>query len=79
MTVNEKGYAVDAQHKWLYPPRHMPPKGQKLHLLTRGKVAIHGEWRWDGGFVAWQYLPKQDWKEELAALQFIENGMMEAA
>lgn len=73
-TVDAKGYATDTDNRWLYPPRNMPPRSVKLQLLTRGGVACHGEWRWDGGFVGWRPLPKRDLVEEIEALEYMENG-----
>lgn len=73
-TTDLKGYATNTELVWLYPPSHMPPKGVKLHLLTIGGIATHGEWRWDGGFVGWQYLPKRDLEQEVEALEYINNG-----
>lgn len=74
--VDLKGYATNPQHRWLYPPEDMPPKGVKLHILTKGGVAIHGEWRWDNGYLGWQYLPKRDFYKEMEALQYMEHGEM---
>jgi predicted HAD superfamily Cof-like phosphohydrolase len=53
----------------------MPPSGVKLHILTTGGVAIHDTWRWDAGYVGWQYLPKRDLGKEIEALNYINNGV----
>ena len=36
-----------------------PPIGVKLLLLTEGGVAVVGDWKDDGGFIAWCPLPKK--------------------
>lgn len=72
MADHTKTYAV-SNRKWLYPPRHMPPAGVKLHLLTIGGISVHGNWSWQGGFVAWQYLFKRDEVEETKAINFIKE------
>lgn len=74
MPVDMKGYATNMEHSWLYPPTYMPPSGVKLHILTTGGIAIHDNWRWDAGYVGWQYLPKRDLVAEEAALHYINNG-----
>lgn len=68
-----KGYAVDPNQKWLYPPRHMPPMGVKLILLTVGGVTIIGDWDWYGGFVGFQRNFKSDKVEEAEAIQYIKD------
>lgn len=72
MADHTKNYAV-SNRKWLYPPKHMPPTGVKLHLLTIGGISVHGNWSWQGGFVAWQYLFKRDEAEETKAINFIKE------
>lgn len=51
---------------WQDPDLNPPPRGCKLHLLTTGLVAVHGEWA-DGIYVAWTWLPKipQELKDKL--------------
>lgn len=49
---------------WLNPSSHPPPRGKKLHLLTTGHIAVHGEWAPEI-YVAWQPLDKvPEWAKE---------------
>lgn len=73
MAIDMKGYAVDPDFKWLYPPKHKPPKGVKLQILTEGGVAIHAEWKYNIGYLGWQYLPKRDFEQEEASRNFQGN------
>lgn len=50
--------------KWYYPHRKKPPMGKKLNILQEGGIAIHGEWKWNAGFIAWQDLFKRDYEQE---------------
>lgn len=53
--------AVSTEHYWRYDP---PPRGVKLFLLTRGGIAVTGNWTDDGRFIGWQYLFKRDKSKE---------------
>ncbi len=60
----EKQVAVSEDIYWIYPKDALPPMGKKLAILTSGGVQITGDWRHDGGFIAWQYLFKRDKSKE---------------
>ena len=55
---------------WYDPESNPPPRGCKLHLLTTGWVAVHGEWN-DEIYLAWAPLPKvpQALKDKIHANQ----------
>lgn len=53
--------AVSRELYWRYDKA---PTGAKLFLLTKGGVAVTGQWRDDGSFTAWQYLFKRDKSKE---------------
>lgn len=73
-----KTYAV-GDVPWIYPHKQMPPRGQKLNLLQEGGTAIHGEWSWYGGYIAWQYLFRREKEEEAEALAFIASMAKQGA
>lgn len=59
MAVSPKGYVAGGDQEFLY---ECAPKGQKVQLLTRGGVCVHGQWYGDYGqhFWAWAPLPKRN-------------------
>lgn len=61
-------YLADESPSWKHPKEHPPPLGTKMLLLTRGGVAVIGNWDVQVGAVAWCPLPKVDplLKETLA-------------
>ena len=50
-------YTVAPDIYWRYD---QAPHGSKVFLLTKGGVAVDGQWRVDGGFIAWHPLFKRD-------------------
>lgn len=75
MVRTDKKYSV-GQIPWLYPHVDAPPRGVKLNILTKGGIAIHGEWRNDCGFIAWQHLFKRDkqLEEEMMIMELGEGA-----
>jgi len=66
MTPNptEKGY-VTGGGSYFYPGAGdpLPPGGSKVHLLTRGGVAVTGTWG-DPFFIGWAPLHERDREKE---------------
>jgi hypothetical protein len=54
--------AVTDEVYWRYDH---PPMGVKLFLLTKGGIAVTGNWSNDGRYLGWQYLFKRDKAKEL--------------
>ena len=59
MAQTDKTYEV-GEDKWIYPHIKKPPTGKKLALLTIGGIQTTGEWKYGGGFKAWQLLFRTD-------------------
>lgn len=64
MSDPEIGYLAADNVGYKDPAVFAPPKGVKLILLTEGGVAVLGDWKDDGGFVAWSPLPKKTIQKE---------------
>lgn len=64
--MSDGGRAFGRGPEWLYPGAgdEVPPRGEKLYLLTKGHVAVTGVWRNDGSFIAWQHLHKRNKEKE---------------
>ena len=62
---------------WKYPHKHPPPRGKKLNILQCGGIAIHGEWRDNSGFIAWQDLFKRDFQQEKEYLEWLATKSIE--
>lgn len=66
-----KPYSV-GDIEWKYPHEHEPPRGKKLNILTCGGVAIHGFWKDNHGFIAWQDMFKRNRAKEAAAAAWLK-------
>lgn len=64
---------VTGNIEWLYVHKHTPPRGRKLHILTRGRVSIQGPWEDGMGYVAWQHMFKRNKQEEAEVEAFLKG------
>lgn len=64
MNTDDKPTISDPYKKFHYPgvPGHKswPPGGKRVQLLTKGGVAVLGEYRRDGGFIGWAEVADRD-------------------
>lgn len=59
--------------EWIYPHEKEPPTGVKLNILQFGGTAIHGQWAYGEGFIAWQYQFKRNKDKEMAFVKWMEE------
>lgn len=60
-TIRVGDHVTATESHWRYPANGEPaPRGVGLCLLTIGRVMVMGEWRDDGGYIAWAPKIKRD-------------------
>ena len=73
ITDDYKPYRV-GELEWIYPHEQEPPTGVKLNILQVGGIAIHGQWAYGCGFIAWQYQFKRNKEKEMAFYKWMEEN-----
>lgn len=73
--VRSERVATSAEPEWIDPLVHPAPMGSSVWLLNEGGVAVRGQWRDDGGFVAWCPFPKMPvWLKRRLAAHELRNS-----